>query len=207
MFKPQEISATEARKYFSQIINKVLFSSKSFTVKTYRRPAVRVVKEEYIAALEQVLGKKTVGQIMQISGNDNMREAEKVQEIKKIFQRRLSGGPRPQTQSSVAARPNPPLADASPKRAPVAVDSQSAQLTTKPSTERGSYNPTTKANPPKPVSPRPTSPASELAGGRAISPPDSLRRTSERAGNPNPKPQKKQKTKRVLLLSNGKNYK
>jgi len=96
MFKPQSISSTEARKYFSQIINKVQFSSKSFVVQSYRKPAVRVVKEEYIAILEQVLGKKTVGEIMQIAGNDNMREATKAQEIRKVLQRRLSGGPRPQ---------------------------------------------------------------------------------------------------------------
>ena len=178
MFKPQEISATEARKYFSQIINKVQFSSKSFTVKTYRRPAVRFVKEEYIAALEQVLGRKTVNQILEISGGEDLSEFAKVEEIKKIFQRRLSGGPRPQTQSSVAA------GHASPKPAPVAADSQSAQLTTKPSTERCSYKPTTatatakaKANPPKP-----NPPVSSLK-----------HQASE--------------NRRVLLLQNGKNYK
>lgn len=93
MFKPQPISATEARKYFSQIINKVQFSSKSFVVKNYRRPAVRIVKEQYIAVLEEVIGKKTAAQIQQISGDDDLPEFAKVQEIKKIFQRRLSGSP------------------------------------------------------------------------------------------------------------------
>jgi len=106
MFRPQSISSTEARKYFSQIINKVQFSSKSFVVKSYRKPVVRLVKEEYIAILEQVLGKQTVGQIMQISGNDSMREAQKAQEIRKVFQRRLSGGPRPQPQSQPRPQPH-----------------------------------------------------------------------------------------------------
>lgn len=96
MFRPQPISSTEARKYFSQILNKVQFSSKSFVIKSYRKPVVRLVKEEYIAILEQVLGKQTVGQIMQISSNDSLREAQKAQEIRRILQRRLSGGPRPQ---------------------------------------------------------------------------------------------------------------
>ena len=148
MFRPQPISSTEARKYFSQIINKVQFSSKSFTVKTYRRPAVRIVKEEYIAILEQVLGKKTVGQIIQISGNDNMREATKAQEIRKIFQRRLSGGPRPSQPKP--QKPRPPQ----PKRVP------------------------------RPQPPAPKPPASTLS----------------------PKPQTPKRRKRVLLLSNGKNY-
>ena len=82
MFRPQEISATDARKYFSQIINKVQFSSKSFTIKSYRKPVVRIVREDYIAALEQVLGKKAVNQVLQISGNDNLFDATKIIEIK-----------------------------------------------------------------------------------------------------------------------------
>ena len=113
MFRPQEISATDARKYLSQIINKVQFGSKSFVVKAYRRPAVRIVKEQYIAALEQVLGKKTVGQVLEISANDNLPEFAKVEQIKKIFQRRLSGQPQPKPQPKSPApapkqKPAPP---------------------------------------------------------------------------------------------------
>lgn len=117
MFRPQEISATEARKYFSQLINKVRFSSKSFVIKSYRKPTVRIVKEDYIAILEQVLGKKTVGQILHISGNDSLFEATKKKEIKKILQRRLSGPPRqqPKPQPQPQQKPRPkddrPLAE------------------------------------------------------------------------------------------------
>ena len=158
MFRPQPISSTDARKYFSQIINKVQFSSKSFVVQSYRRPAVRIVKEEYIAILEQVLGKKTVGQILQVSGNDNMREAAKAQEIRKILQRRLSGAQRsekhPQrSQSQQKPKPRPPQ--------------------------------------PRPRDDRP------LTGKRPAS---SLNLPAGKAG-----PQAS--GKRVLLLSNGKNYK
>ena len=96
MFRPQPISATEARKYFTKIINKVQFSSKSFVIKSYRQPVVRIVNENYIAALESVLGKKTVNQVLQIAGNERLLEAEKIEQIKKTFQRRLSGSPPPQ---------------------------------------------------------------------------------------------------------------
>ena len=91
MFRPQSISSTDARKYFTKIINKVQFSSKSFVIKSYRHPAVRVVNENYIRALEEVIGKKTVNQVMQIAGNDRLFESEKIEQIKKVFQRRLSG--------------------------------------------------------------------------------------------------------------------
>jgi hypothetical protein len=93
MFRSQEISATDARKYFSQLIHKVQFGAKSFTIKTYRRPAVRIVREEYIAALEQVVGKKTINQVLEIAGNENIPDFIKVEQIKKTFQRRLSGQP------------------------------------------------------------------------------------------------------------------
>lgn len=154
MFRPQEISATEARKYFSQIINKVQFSSKSFVIKSYRKPTVRIVREDYIAALEQVLGKKTVNQILQISGNDNLFDATKVIEIKKVFQRRLSGGPPPRP------RPQPPI-----QKKQSVVDRSARSL----------HSSSTKVA----AGPRPAS----------------------------PKPRNNQKTKRVLLLSNGKSYK
>ena len=94
MFRPQSISSTDARKYFTKIINKVQFSSKSFVIKSYRHPAVRVVNENYIRALEEVIGKKTVNQVMQIAGNDRLFESEKIEQIKKVFQRRLSGSPK-----------------------------------------------------------------------------------------------------------------
>lgn len=105
MFQPQPISSTDARKYFTQIINKVQYSSKSFVVKSYRHPAVRIVKENYIATLEGVLGKKTINQILQIAGNDRLFESEKMEQIKKVFQRRLSGSPR---QTPQPQKPRPP---------------------------------------------------------------------------------------------------
>ncbi len=105
MFRPQPISSTDARKYFTKIINKVQFSSKSFVIKSYRQPIVRVVNENYIRALEEVIGKKTVNQIMQIAGNDRLFESEKREQIKKVFQRRLSGSPSPRPKPSSKGRP------------------------------------------------------------------------------------------------------
>ncbi len=120
MFRPQSISSTDARKYFTKIINKVSFSSKSFVVQTYRQPIVRIVNENYISVLEEVLGKKTVNQVMQIAGNDRLFESEKIEQIKKVFQRRLSGSP--QQQPNPQPRPQPQQ-----KPATVAADSQSAE--------------------------------------------------------------------------------
>lgn len=97
MFRPQPISSTDARKYFTKLINKVSFSSKSFVIQSYRQPLVRIVNENYIRALEDVVGKKTVGQVMEIAGNERLLEAEKIEEIKKVFQRRLSGTQRPES--------------------------------------------------------------------------------------------------------------
>lgn len=122
MFRPQPISSTDARKYFTQIINKVQYSSKSFVIKSYRHPAVRVVKENYIAVLEEVLGKKTINQILQIAGNDRLFEAEKIEQIKKTLQRRLSGTPRPERRpkppqpQSQARKPTPPQPKEVPER-------------------------------------------------------------------------------------------
>ncbi len=155
MFRPQEISATDARKYFSQIINKVQFSSKSFVIKSYRKPVVRLVREEYIAALEQVIGKKTVSQVLQVSGNDNLFDATKIIEIKKIFQRRLSGSPPQQPQSQ----------------------------------SKKQENKKTKSPPPQP----------QVATERCSD-------GKEPRSKDQQKPNKPQKSRRVLLLSNGKNY-
>lgn len=99
MFRPQPISATDARKYFTKIINKVSFSSKSFVIQSYRQPLVRIVNENYIRVLEEVIGKKTVNRIMQIAGNDRLLEAEKLEQMKKVFQRRLSGPSQPPTKT------------------------------------------------------------------------------------------------------------
>ncbi len=107
MFRPQPISSTDARKYFTKIINKVQFSSKSFVIKSYRQPMVRVVNENYIRALEEVIGKKTVNQVMQIAGNDQLFEAEKIEQIKKVFQRRLSGNPRQTSKPQPKTQPPP----------------------------------------------------------------------------------------------------
>lgn len=94
MFRPQPISSTDARRHFTQIINKVSFSSKSFVIRGYRKPLVRVVNEKYIRALEEVVGKNIVNQIMQVAGNERLREAEKAEQIKKIFQRLLTPPPK-----------------------------------------------------------------------------------------------------------------
>ena len=156
MFRPQPISSTDARKYFTKIINKVQFSSKSFVIKSYRQPIVRVVNENYIRALEEVIGKKTVNQIMQIAGNDRLFESEKREQIKKVFQRRLSGSPSPRPKPSSKGRP----------------------------ASGGRSQPPVKHPTPKQVS-------QNVAAGPRPAP---------------LKPKNNQKTKRVLLLSNGKNY-
>jgi len=109
MFRPQPISSTDARKHFTRLIKKVSFSSKSFVIQSYRQPLVRIVNENYIKVLEEVVGKKTVNQVMQIAGNDRLFESEKKEQIKKVFQRRLSGSPspRPKPQKATASSSSP----------------------------------------------------------------------------------------------------
>ncbi len=182
MFRPQSISSTEARKYFSQIINKVQFSSKSFVVQSYRKPVVRLVKEEYMAILEQVLGKKTVGQIMQISSNDSMREAQKAQEIRKVFQRRLSGGSRPQSQS----QPQSPVQ--------VVTDHSVGVERARPAAP--------KPAPQKVPSEQVSKPSNVVAG---LVPAQKPKQQPQPQQKPN-KPNNPQKDRGPLLLQNGKNY-
>ena len=198
MFKPQPISSTDARKYLSQIINKVQFSSKSFVVQSYRKPAVRIVKEEYIAALEEVLGKKTISQFLQISGNDNLFDAAKIIEIKKIFQRRLSGAQRPDSrperlrsgregvEGRLSGQPHPQH-QVPPQQQP----KPQSQPQQKPATQKAQKNTETQK-----------SVGAKLASPKTQSQPSKPR-------NPNPPPSNtkpRASNNRVLLLSNGKNY-
>ena len=184
MFRPQPISSTDARKYFTKIINKVQFSSKSFVIKSYRQPIVRVVNENYIRALEEVIGKKTVNQVMQIAGNDRLFEAEKIEQIKKVFQRRLSG--------SLPARPKPqprPQPQQPQKSRLIRPQVQPKPQPTKPQ--------------PRPQPRKPQKPATPTATSTLNPKPQPQQK---QVPKPQPPVQKKQKTKRVLLLSNGKNY-
>jgi Mg-chelatase subunit ChlI len=159
MFRPQPISSTDARKHFTNLIKKVSFSSKSFVIQSYHQSLVRLVNENYIRVLEEVIGKKTVNQVMQIAGDERLFESEKMERIKKTFQRRLSGSPRQQS------HPKP-----------------QSQVQTE-----QTASPSPKPQPTKPQKQTPKSPSSN--------PPQ------------NSRPQKNQKTKRPLLLANGKNYK
>jgi len=191
MFRPQPISSTDARKHFTRLINKVSFSSKSFVIKTYRQPIVRIVNENYIRILEEVIGKKTVNQVMQIAGNDQLFEAEKMEQIKKVFQRRLSGSPqqqpkpqpRPQPQQKPRPKDDRPLAE-KPQHMPQPQKPkpQTQEPTTKPSEGRGLKQEPQTPNPPQ---------SKQVTEPRSVTP----------RNNSNSK-----KGARVLLLSNGKNY-
>lgn len=171
MFHPQPISSTDARKHFTNLIKKVSFSSKSFVVQSYRQSLVRIVNENYIRTLEDVIGKKTVNQVMQIAGDERLFESEKIEQIKKVFQRRLSGPPQQQ--------PKPQLQQ---KSKTVAMGPRPA--TPKPQTRPQTQKPATvAATHASPATPKPPTPQT-----------------------PKPKPPNRKQGKRVLLLSNGKNY-
>jgi len=142
MFRPQPISSTDARKYFTKIINKVSFSSKSFVIQSYRQPLVRVVNENYIKVLEEVLGKKTVNQVIEIASNDRLFETEKMEQIKKVFQRRLSGPP--QSKSQPKPQPKPPAP--APKQKPAPPNTPNPEPNPSPKTK----NPNPRTSNPKP---------------------------------------------------------
>jgi len=118
MFRPRRLNSTDARKHFTRIIDSVQFSSRCYVVESYHNPIVRIINEHYIQVLEEVLGKKTVNQVMQITGDDRLLEAEKMEQIKKIFQRRLSGSQRPERAKRVEGPAQPKPQPKSPAPAP-----------------------------------------------------------------------------------------
>ncbi len=89
MFRPQKISATEARRKFTKLLSQVQHGSKSFVIQNYHYPAARIVNEVYIRALEEVLGGQTVNKILQIIKNDFLLEGEKLEKVKKVFRERF----------------------------------------------------------------------------------------------------------------------
>ncbi len=199
MFRPQSISSSDARKYFTKIINKVSFSSKSFVVQTYRQPIVRIVNENYINVLEEVLGKKTVNQVMQIAGNDQLFESEKIEQIKKVFQRRLSSSSRPERGRGAGSPPQQPQRkqDKNVVASPV---------TPKPQTHLQTQQPQHRPKDGRPLAKKPVTVAARHASP-PVSKPQQSKQPTPIPQAPKPKPQNRKQGKRVLFLQNGKNYK
>lgn len=85
-----EITSSQARKNFYQILKRVGERGDNYVIKVYKEAKVRIIREDFAQILEQIIGKNIYNEIHKIlDRNGKVGEGTK-ETIKKILKPHLS---------------------------------------------------------------------------------------------------------------------